>query len=198
MFLIFIMLFDPESGWHKAAHSGRSVLRTLLLHMLPLLLLGCVAEGFGMIQWGKPVGQFGARRPYELAQVIPLQACYFAAGLLMVLICAVILRGMADTFQRRQRFSQALVISVFGLGPVFLMRVADAFPAINPWLSWGIGALLVVALLYQGLPRIFHLDPAHALGVYLSCSVVLVLVSGLVRVLMLMLVQPRLLAEPVL
>jgi hypothetical protein len=73
------------------------------------------------------------------------------------------------------------------------MRVADAFPAINPWWSWGLGAILVVALLYQGLPRVLDLDPAHSLGLYMSYSLIVVLISGVGRVLMLMLVQPRLL-----
>jgi hypothetical protein len=194
MFLALIMILDPTRGWERAARSGRSVLRILLLHLFPMLLLGCVAEGYGMNRWGKPAGEFGARKTYDLAQIIPFQLCYIATGLITVCICAVVLGALADTFQPRQKFSQALVVSVFALGPVFLMRVADAFPAINPWLSWGIGAVMVVAFLYHGLPRVLHIDPAHALGYYVSSSVMVVLISGLIRVLMLMLVQPRLLA----
>jgi hypothetical protein len=194
MFLVLTILFDPAAGWQHASASGRSVLRILFWHLLPLLLIGCVAEGYGMMRWGKAVGDFGARETYELEQVIRLEACHFAAGLIVALICAWVLRMLADTFQRRQKFSQALVVSVFALGPVFLARIADAFPAINPWLSWGVGALLVVALLYQGLPRVFHIDPAHALGVYVSASFLVVLISGMSRMLVVMLIQPRLLA----
>lgn len=188
------MFFDPAQGWHRAGLSGRSVARTILLHLVPMLLLGCLAEGYGMVHWGKPVGDLGARKTYPLEQVVPLQAAHFVAAIVLVLVCAVMVRSLADTFQRRQNFAQALVVSVFGLGPVFLVRVADAFPVINPWLSWSVGALLMVALLYQGLPRVFHLDPAHALGVYMSCSMLMVLLAGLTRVVMVLLVQPRLLA----
>jgi hypothetical protein len=197
MFLVLTMLFDPATGWERAVKSGRSVLRTLFLHLFPMLLLGCIAEGYGMTRWGKPVGDFGARKTYELAQIIPLQLCHFAAAVIVVCICAVVLATLADTFQQRQKFSQALLVSVFALGPVFLMRVADAFPAINPWLSWGIGAVLVVAFLYQGLPRALYLDPAHALGFYLSSSIMVVLLAGLSRLVMLMVVQPRLLGTHV-
>lgn len=198
MFLILIMLFDPASGWEKAAKSGGSVLRTLFLHLLPMLLLGCLAEGYGMTHWGKRVGELGARKLYEPVSVFYLQACHLVAGLVVVFLCAVVLRALADTFQRRQKFPQLLLVSAFSLGPVFLMRLADAFPVINPWLSWGVGAVLVVAFLYQGLPRVLYLDPAHALGLYMSSSILFVLMAGLSRVVMLMLVQPRLLEAPAL
>lgn len=193
MFLVLLIFFDSEGGWRRAATSGKSVLRTFFLHLFPMLLVGCVAEGYGILHWGKPIGNFGARRTYPLEQVLPLEACHFAAGLVVVLICAWVLGALADTFKQRQKFSQKLVVSVFSLGPIFLMRMADAFPAVNPWLSWGIGAFLVATLLYQGLPRVFHLDPAHALGVYLSASVLVILISCLSRVLILLVVQPRLL-----
>jgi hypothetical protein len=194
MFLVVAMFFDPQRAWEHAARTGRNGWRTLGLGFLPLLLLGCVAETYGMMHWGKAAGDFGGRHVYGLETALRLQAFHALAGLLLVLICAIALRAITDTFKRRQSFAQALVVAVYGLGPVFIARVADAFPAINPWLSWGIGALLAVTLLYQGLPRVFHIDPAHALGVYLSGSVLVVLISGIMRLVMVMIVQPRLLA----
>jgi hypothetical protein len=158
-----------------------------------VLAIGCVAEGYGMMHWGKKVGHYAARRQFDLHQTVQFEACHFASGLITVLLCALLLRQLADTFHRRQTFSLTLLVTVFGLGPVMLARIADAFPAINPWLSWGMGAVLITALLYQGLPRVLNLDPSHALGVYLSASVVFVLISGLNRLFMVMLVQPRLL-----
>ena len=194
MILVLAMFFDPQRAWEHAAKTGRNGWRTLTLGLLPLLLLGCVAEAYGMTHWGKAAGDFGGRHVYELETALRLQACHALAGLILVLICAVALRAITDTFKRRQSFAQALVVAVYGLGPIFLARMADAAPAINPWLSWGIGALLAVALLYQGLPRVFHIDPAHALGVYLSGSMLVVLISGILRLVMVMIVQPRLLA----
>jgi len=193
MFLVLQILFDPQSGWRRAVTSGRSVRRTLILHLLPLLLVGCVVEGFGIVMWGKPAGDFGGRQTFELGKVMPFEVCHAFAGLVVVLVCAFMLVMMASTFQRRQRFSRVLVVCVFSLGPVFLARIADAFPSINPWLSWGVAALVTVAFLYQGLPRVLHIDPAHAMGLYVSASVAVVLVSGVARVLMVMLVQPLLL-----
>jgi hypothetical protein len=39
------MFFDPATAWRLAAEAGRSYLRLIVLHFLPLALIGCVAEG---------------------------------------------------------------------------------------------------------------------------------------------------------
>jgi hypothetical protein len=52
----------------------------------------------------------------------------------------------------------------------------------SPWVSWMVGILLTVWILYQGIPRVIQPDPTHAFGLYLSTIIVTVLVSGLVRV----------------
>jgi len=195
MLLVLLTVFEPSVAWNRIATRGHSPLRVLLLHLLPMLLVGCAAEAYGLVHWGKPVGEGDARQTYEITSVLIYEACYLGASLLTVLGAALLLRTLADTFQRRQRPAQALTVSVFGMGPVFLARVADAFPAVNPWLSWAIGALIMMAVLYQGLPRVFHLDPAHAMGMYMSSAVLMLLLSGMVRVFMLLSAQKTLLVS---
>lgn len=187
------MIFDAEAGWGRAVESSRSTIRILLLHLLPLLLLGCIAEGFGMMHWGKHVGQFGTVRFFTLEEVVRYQACHFGVELIVVCLGALALRGLGNTFHVRQTFRQGLAVSVFGLGPVFMLRVLDAFPGLFPWVAWIIGAALTVAILYQGVPRVMRLDPAHALGVYLCSAMVLVLASGLGRMLVIHILQQKVL-----
>ena len=99
MFLVFLMLFDPAGGWTRAAESSRNTVRVLLLHLLPLLLLGGIAEGYGMIHWGKRVGEFGRIKHFTMAEVLPYQACHFGVGLLVVCLSAVVLQHLGNTFQ---------------------------------------------------------------------------------------------------
>src|SRR5262245_54625055 len=115
MFLVLLMLFDPGRGWSRAVESGRSIVRVLCLHLIPLLLLGCVAEGAGMMRWGKPAGLAGTLRTYPLGQVVRYQACHLVVALALVLLCAVFVRVIANTFQARQTLGQALTATVFGL-----------------------------------------------------------------------------------
>jgi len=193
MFLVLLMIFDAEAGWSRAVESARSILRVLLLHLLPLLLLGCVAEGFGMMRWGKRIGPLSATKVFTVDDILRYQACHFVVGIVVVCLGALALRGLGNTFHVRQTFRQALTVCVFGLGPVFLMRVFDAFPGLFPWIAWIIGAALAAGIMYHGVPRVMWLDPAHAFGVYVTSAMVLVLASGLGRVLVIYLLQPKVL-----
>ena len=65
---------------------------------------------------------------------------------------------------------------------MFLFRRLDPFAGMNPFIPWAIGIMLSIRVLYDGLPRLLVPDPTHAFGLFLSCSFVLVLATGLVRV----------------
>ena len=64
---------------------------------------------------------------------------------------------------------------------MFLLRLLDPFPGMNPFLTWLAGILLSIWILYDGLPRLLLPDPTHALGLYMSSSIVLFMATGLVR-----------------
>lgn len=193
MFLVLLMIFDADAGWGRVVESARSTVRVMLLHLFPLLLLGCVAEGFGMMHWGKHVSQFGTMKTFTLEETLRYQGCHFLVEFVVVCLCAVALKSLSNTFHVRETFKQALTVCVFGLGPVFLLRVLDAFPSLFPWIGWLIGAALTMGILYQGVPRVMRLDPAHAFGVYMSSAMVLVLASGLGRVLVIYFLQEKVL-----
>lgn len=193
MFLTLLMIFLPEAGWSRAAEASRHAVRVVLLHMLPLILFGCVAEAFGMMKFGKLVGRFNIPKTCSLEQVLQYQACQFVVAVATILLCAYVIRYLGNTFHTRQKFMPAMTVAVFGLGPIFLMRLCDAFPSVNPWLSWGIGAVFTAAIMYQGAPRVMRLDPAHALGFYMSSLLVLVLTSGIARVLVVGILKAKIL-----
>jgi len=193
MFLSILMIFDPDRAWTRIAALGHKPFRVVWLHLVPMLLVVCGVEAYGLVHWGKVIRETGGRRLFEMNSVLTYEACYFGVSVLAVFLCAIFLRLLADTFQRRQRIAQALAVSAMGMGPVFLARLADAYPPVNPWLSWVVGAVVMVAVIYQGLPRVFHLDPAHALGTYMAGAMLMLLVTGMARVFMVLFVQPKLL-----
>jgi hypothetical protein len=46
---------------------------------------------------------------------------------------------------------------------------------------WAVGIILCAAVLYHGVPRVMEPDPPHAFGLFFMSSLLLALVSGLVR-----------------
>ena len=48
-------------------------------------------------------------------------------------------------------------------------------------MTWAIGIVLSIAVLYHGVPRMMEPDPSHAFGLFLMSSLLLVLITGMVR-----------------
>jgi len=76
---------------------------------------------------------------------------------------------------------QAFTVIAYGLFPLFLSRMLNAFSEITPWVSWLLGILLSIAVMYHGVPRVMQPDPAHAFGLYMSTALLLVLSTGLLE-----------------
>jgi hypothetical protein len=190
MLWVLLMFFDPVRGWQRAAEAARSYPCLVLCHLLPLALVGCVAEGWGMARWGKRLGEFGTLHRFPMEDIVRYEAVRFGLAVLLVLGVAVLLKQLANTFHSRNGFRSALAAAVFGLGPVLLLRVADMFPWMPMWLTWLVGAVLSAAILYQGIPRLLHTDPAHAMGLYFCGAALVVLASAVAHLLGLFFLHP--------
>jgi hypothetical protein len=101
--------------------------------------------------------------------------------LFVIFMGANLLKSIGETFHGRHTFTQAFATVAYSLGPLFLLRLLDAFQGVSFWVSWSIGIILTVAVMYHGVPRMMEPDPSHAFGLYLMSALLLVLVTGLVR-----------------
>src|SRR5260221_152817 len=88
---------------------------------------------------------------------------------------------MAGKVQPRHTFAQSFQVVASSFGPFFLLRLADAFPVINPWLSFAVGIILSQRALYAGIPRVVDPDPPNAFGLYLTSGLLLTMLAGLAR-----------------
>ena len=85
---------------------------------------------------------------------------------------------MGATFHTRNTYQQAFTVVAYALSPFFLLRFLDAFTPISPWVSWGIGIFLALAALYHGVPQVMQPDPPQAFGLYLTTSMLLFFMTG--------------------
>lgn len=183
MFKALLLVFDPAGTWERIYRGRRGVLYVLVRHLLPLLVLTCAAEGFRLAHWQRP-GVPSSPRP--LAALPVGQAVLFEAGqclllLGVVFIGAELLKWVGETAQGRCTYARAFATVAYGLAPFFLLRFLDAVPGVLPWVSWSIGIVLSLAVLYHGVPRMMEPDPSRAFGLYVMSSTLLILTSGLVR-----------------
>jgi hypothetical protein len=156
----------------------------VLTYLLPLLLLVSVVEGYGLVHWGKWQGDLSRLKKFPVREAVIIETIQLLLAVLVVFVGAKMIKSIGETFHGRHTYPQAFTTVAYGLSPLFLFHLLDAFAEIYPWVSWSIGIILSIAALYYGVPRMMEPDPPNAFGLFFMSSLLLLLVSGLVRIVM--------------
>ncbi len=180
MIKALLLLVDPNSTWEKIGTNPPSIAGLLFAYILPLMILGAGLESWALVKVGRD-----ERGPMERRVKVPEQiaikygATQVALGLAVTFIGALMFKRIAEGFHRSQPYTGSFATIGYAIGPYYLLRILDAAPFLNTWICWGIGALLAVSVLYRAIPRMMKPDPSNALGVYLLCSLLLLVLLGL-------------------
>ncbi len=182
MIKALLLIFRPVQTWGGIDAAKRSIAFILCLHVLPLLLITSIAEGYGLMTWGKlHKGETSLVRTYEFKQVLVIEIVQSVALLGMLFLGAFAAKSFAETFHNRSKFREAFTAVAYGASPLLLMRLGDLFPSLNVWVPWAVGIVLMVSVLYLGLPCLLRPDPPHAFGLYVMTSLTLVVVNAIMR-----------------
>ena len=148
-------------------------------YVLPIMLLSFAVEAWLLTQLGAQRGRV-VERVVQIPKdvIIRYEVTQFVLGIVVVLLGAFLMQKLSQGFHRRHTYGESFATLGYSLGPYFLCRMLDGWPVLNTWVVWGIGALLAVSLLYRGLPRVLKPDPSNALGVYLMCSMMILMLTG--------------------
>ena len=142
-------------------------------------------EGELMPRLVKPSQQLVFR--YETAQTV--------LDLLIIFLGPWFLKKMGESFHRRHSYSACFAAVGYSLGPLFLLRLLDAAPAINTWICYSIGILLAVSALYRAIPYVMKPDPSNALGIYVMMSFALIVLTALAHFLSVQVLAQKALAN---
>ena len=181
MLSALLLIFSPARTWERIVDSGRGIFYVLVTYLLPIMVLTSFAEGWGLMHWGKWQGDPAHLRRLSAGEAVIFEAGQILATLLIIIINAALARSVGSTFHGRHTFKQGFIAISYGLVPLFLCRILNAFSDVNPWLSWSIGILLSIALLYHGVPIVMEPDPAHAFGLYVITSLMLFMTTGMLE-----------------
>ena len=181
MFKVFFLIFDPGATWEKVAQKKRGIFFILVTYLLPMILLVCAAEGWSLQKFGKWQPRLDNVKHFTDPEIKAFESLQAAALLLLVFIAAKLLHVAGNTFHGRQSYRQVFTVVAYGFSPLLLLRFLDAAPQMNLWVSWAFGILVVMWILYQGIPPVLEPDPTHTFGIYLTAIIIIVLTSGVAR-----------------
>jgi hypothetical protein len=175
------LLVNPEGAWESIRLNHRKTFFILVTYLLPFIIASCFVEGYGLWRWGRVRGEFSQLTHFPKGEIIIYEAAQAVLTLLVVLIGTKLVKSVGETFHGRHTTSEVFTAVAFGMSPLLLARCVDALPGISLWITWSVGILLTMSLLYKGLPVIMRPDPPHAFGLFFMSSLLLLLVTGLVR-----------------
>ncbi len=183
MIKAFFLIFEPNVAWVRVAQARRGFAYILGAYLLPMILLAAAVEGWGLARWGKWQPKFERFKEFSTSGIITFETVQVLLALLMIFVSALLLLKISQTFESRRSYLEAFTTMAYGYSPLFLARLLDAGPTVHPTTSWVIGIVLTVWVLYQGIPHVMQPDPTHAFGLYLAAMFVVVLTSGMARLL---------------
>jgi hypothetical protein len=149
----FLLIVDSTGTWERIVRAHRGLISILLTFLLPLLLVTCAIEGYGLMHWGKHQVTMVRPRTFTVGEAVVFESGQLLTSLVMVFIGAGVLKSMGGTFHTRNTYKEAFTVVAYALSPFFLLRLLDAFTPVSPWMSWAIGIFLTLAALYHGVRR---------------------------------------------
>ena len=181
MIKALFLIFEPEAAWNRIALSQRGISFIVGLYLSPMMLIVGGVEFLGLVKWGRWQPALDQIKHFKVSEALIYETAEMLLMAIVILAGAHFVKTLGDTFHVRHTYASALTVVVYGLSPVFMLRLLDVFPTINLWLPWAIGIMLTTKVLYHGVPRIMLPDPPDAFGLYLMSALLLAMVTALER-----------------
>jgi len=180
MITAILLIFGPSGTWDRIALAKRSVIWILFLFLAPMILVSVGVELAGMARWGK-LQSFGILVQIPQKRILIYGAVELVLDFAVAFIAARMIKSITGTFVPRHTYSSAFALVSYGLSPLFLVHLLDALPRMYPWVSFGIGIVLAITVVYSGVPRLMEPDPPNAFGVFIASSFLLLGLMGVAR-----------------
>jgi hypothetical protein len=182
MIKALLLIFQTSAAWERVVNARRNLVSLLVLYLLPMMLLVAAAEGYRLVEWGELQAGIGHRiHKFTAGQVVIYETAQSLLMLVVIVICGITIKILAENFHGRYTYNQSFTMVIYGLSPMFLLRLLDAVPGIIPWAAWGMGIVLSIKILHQGVWFVMQPAPPNAFALYFMSSLLLVAGTGLVR-----------------
>ena len=189
-----MLIFDPAATWDKIVLDNKSCRQVFFLFLVPVIFISVAAQAAGMLYLGEHSEVVEWARHHE--RLIYLYAvAKLILNFLVVFVSAMVVKTIAETFHKRNSYSECLIVMAYALSPLFLVEMFNAMPGFSGmyfwWTTFGVGIVLAVGTLYYGIPRVLLPDPPHAFGLYIITTLLVIGISALAALLPMLLLDGK-------
>jgi hypothetical protein len=182
MIKALFLIFQTGEAWDRVVTAQRNLGFLLVRYLFPMMLTVAVLEGFSLVGYGRPqTGMFERIHKSTAGEAVIFEAAHSLLTLLAMVVCGVLIKILGETFHGRYTYWQTFTLVIYGLSPMFLLRLLDAVPVIIPWVTWGVGIALSIMILHQGIERVMQPAMPNALALYFMSALLLATSTGLER-----------------
>lgn len=189
MIKALLMIFAPSSTWERIARARRNLGFIIFFYLLPTVALSILGELDGRIYLSGLSDDPPKLPSAELT--LRYGGVEIVSFLLVTFLGARLVKMFAETFHSRNSYTQCFTVTAYGLGPFFLLHLANAIPRLNPWIPLAVGVVFSFSMMYYAVPHVLKPDPPHAFGLYLMSGIILATLCGITRFLTLQVLHGR-------
>jgi hypothetical protein len=133
MIKALFLVFNPVASWDNIVLAKRRWPVVLLGYLFPLWLIAFVAEGYGLVHWGKPRGVISQVKTFSHSEALIFEILQLLLMMVIVFVAARLIKALGETFHGRNNFNEAFTVAAYGLSPFFTLRILDMFPSVSSW-----------------------------------------------------------------
>lgn len=191
MFRAIQLIFNPAPGWTRIITASPGYGIILAAYLLPLLLVAGAAEGCAMVQFAGGPSQLEQSVLLTVDKVVRYEILRLGLCLAAVFLGAQMVRWVSESFDFKPPYLRCFTLGAYGLGPFFLARLLNCVPGLNPWIGWGVGWVVSIHVLYQGVGIALEPQQTKGFGMLILSVLVFSFMTVFVHILSLMAVQGK-------
>lgn len=158
--LMLQLLYSPKSAFEGIAQEPDNLVRTILLHLMPIALPTAFAWYYGVTVAGWTVGTF-SDNPLRIsvASATPIIILFYLAMIAGTIFIGSMIHWMSVTYEATSTPARAIKLATYTSTPLFIAGLIGFAPVL--WLDLIIGTLAgcyTIYLLYVGIPRVMHVS----------------------------------------
>ena len=175
------LLLATGENWDKEVEEVPQPWIVFGLYLVPIVVCGLLPEYLSLTHWGALKDarvQRGLTSPWN---AFSHEAFCGVNSVILVFVAAWFLILTGSGVLCRINYRTSFTVITFSLAPLFLLRMLNAIPALDPWFVFGIGLFLSLAVLKRAIQRFIQPSPTQAFGLYISAALMIIALSATVR-----------------
>ncbi|ESQ85893.1 hypothetical protein AEAC466_01560 [Asticcacaulis sp. AC466] len=170
------ILLKPSPTWDVIEGENPSVRQLYTSYIMPLAAIGPIASAIGSVVFGLGIPGFMSIHVSPISALLNAIVSY-VLSLALVYVVALVIDGLAPSFNAQKNFIQALKLATYSLTAGWVAAIFFIIPSLG--LLAILGGLYGIYLFYLGLPKLMKNPPDKTI-VYMIVTAVVYIVLAIV------------------